>query len=432
MVCDRFLETPRTGAALRARIHRGAHEIGGSCVEVEASGARLVLDVGRPLSAARNAAVALPEVAGLAAGDASVAGVVISHAHQDHWGLADQVPVSVPLYMGEATHRILAEAAFWTSGFERVPSRFLRHRQPMSIGPFRVTPFLNDHSAFDAYSVLVEADGRRLFYSGDIRGHGRKGKLFEQLVRHPPRDVNKFLMEGTNLRPDSEGHGGAAVSEDELELQMAEIMKDTAGMVLAISSAQNIDRLVTIYRAAKRSARRLVMDLYTASIVLATGRSTIPQPGPDWPQVAVYVPLWQRVKVKKAGAFYRVEAVKPYRVYERDLARSRASTVLIFSSQSGPALADAGCLAGASAIWSLWSGYLTQPSGQRTEAFLEQHGVPLIQCHTSGHASVADLQRLAAAVDAERLVPIHTLAGHRFDEVFDRVETQADGKWWDV
>jgi ribonuclease J len=399
---------------------------------VEASGARLVLDVGRPLSAPKNAAVALPEVAGLTAGDASVAGVVITHAHQDHWGLADQVPVSVPLYMGEATHRILAEAAFWTSGFERVPTGFLRHRHSMSIGPFRVTPFLNDHSAFDAYSVLVEAGGRSLFYSGDIRAHGRKGKLFEQLVRHPPRGVNTFLMEGTNLRPDSEVHGGGAVSEDELELQMAEIMSDTAGMVLAISSAQNLDRLVTIYRAAKRSGRRLVMDLYTASIVRATGRSTIPQPGPDWPLVAVYVPLWQRVKVKKAGAFERVEAVKPYRVFEKDLARSRSSTVLLFSSQSGPALAEAGCLTGATAIWSLWSGYLTEVSGRRTEAFLEAHGVPLIECHTSGHASVPDLRRLAAAIDAERLVPIHTLAGHRFDQVFERVEPQADGKWWDV
>jgi ribonuclease J len=88
-----------------------------------------VLDVGRPLSAPKNAAVALPEAAGLAAaGDASVAGVVITHAHQDHWGLANQVPVSVSLYMGEATHRILSEAAFWTLGFERVPDGSLRHR----------------------------------------------------------------------------------------------------------------------------------------------------------------------------------------------------------------------------------------------------------------------------------------------------------------
>lgn len=50
----------------------------------------------------------------------------------------------------------------------------------LQFGPFRVTPHLVDHSAYDAYALEVEADGRRLFYSGDIRAHGRKGALFER------------------------------------------------------------------------------------------------------------------------------------------------------------------------------------------------------------------------------------------------------------
>jgi ribonuclease J len=37
---------------MRARIHRGANEIGGSCVELESGGARLVLDIGLPLDVA--------------------------------------------------------------------------------------------------------------------------------------------------------------------------------------------------------------------------------------------------------------------------------------------------------------------------------------------------------------------------------------------
>ncbi len=54
----------------------------------------------------------------------------------------------------------------------------------------------------------------------------------------------------------------------------------TPGMVLAVTSSQNIDRLVTLYRAAKRSGRQFVIDLYTASIARATGNPNIPQPGP--------------------------------------------------------------------------------------------------------------------------------------------------------
>jgi ribonuclease J len=36
---------------MRVRIHRGAQEVGGNCIEVESAGARIVLDVGRPLDA---------------------------------------------------------------------------------------------------------------------------------------------------------------------------------------------------------------------------------------------------------------------------------------------------------------------------------------------------------------------------------------------
>ena len=64
--------------------------------------------------------------------------------------------------------------------------------EPVEIGPFRVTPYLVDHSAFDAYSLLVEADGKRVFYSGDFRGHGRKGKLFEAMVTRPPKLTSTF------------------------------------------------------------------------------------------------------------------------------------------------------------------------------------------------------------------------------------------------
>ena len=40
---------------MRLRIHRGTKEIGGTCIEAEAQGKRLVLDVGLPLDASDDA-----------------------------------------------------------------------------------------------------------------------------------------------------------------------------------------------------------------------------------------------------------------------------------------------------------------------------------------------------------------------------------------
>lgn len=85
---------------MRVRIHRGAHEIGGNCVEVEQDSQRIVLDVGRPLTAGRDEVVPLPDIAGLGQPDDATLAVLISHHHADHWGLLDQVRVGLPIWMG--------------------------------------------------------------------------------------------------------------------------------------------------------------------------------------------------------------------------------------------------------------------------------------------------------------------------------------------
>jgi hypothetical protein len=76
---------------------------------------------------------------------------------------------------------------------------FLEDQKPIALGPFVITPFLVDHSAYDAYAILVEADGKRIFYSGDFRAHGRKRQLLERLIQHPPERVDVLLMEGTTI-----------------------------------------------------------------------------------------------------------------------------------------------------------------------------------------------------------------------------------------
>jgi len=88
--------------------------MGGNCVELEASGARLVLDIRRPLWAESGEAVPLRDIAGLTGRNPSLLGVVISHAHPDHYGLAGHLPDSVPVFMGAATARILRESQFFT------------------------------------------------------------------------------------------------------------------------------------------------------------------------------------------------------------------------------------------------------------------------------------------------------------------------------
>lgn len=409
-------------------MHRGAHEIGGNCIEVEEGADRIVLDLGRPLSAGWDDEVPLPDIGGLTAPDPKMHGVVLSHPHLDHYGLAAQLGDGVPVYLGAEAAEVLAAASFF-SPVSRRPALagYLRDRTPLGLGPFTVTPFLADHSAFDAYSLLVESNGRRLFYTGDIRGHGRKAALFDRLVANPPR-AEVLLMEGTNVR--SAPGTTPRRTETDVEDELVDTFEATRGLVAVFSSAQNLDRLVTVFRAARRAGRTLVVDLYTATVAQATGRPSIPQPGFDG--LAVYVPQRQRVRVAQTREFERVASVADVRMYPEDLVADRGNIAYLGTSSTAEELIDSGALHGGAVAWSLWPGYLDQPSGARLRSLLAEAGVPLVHHHTSGHAYVEDLGRLVDAFKDARVVPIHSEATDRFADHFPRVETHADHEWWEV
>jgi ribonuclease J len=417
---------------MQVRIHRGSKEIGGSCVEVEADGARLVLDVGKPLSAGWNDKVPLPAVPGLAdADDPSLLGVLISHSHLDHYGQLPQVSPNVPIYAGEATARLMSAAGFFSRASADVAlAEGFVDRQPIAIGPFTVTPYLADHSAFDAYSILVEAGGRRLFYSGDIRGHGRKASLFDRLVAWPPLDVHALLLEGTHIGS-SDDSGAVVTKESDVEMAMAATFRSTAGLAAVVSSAQNIDRLVTVYRACLRAGRTLLVDLYTVAMAQATGRSTIPQPG--FPALGVLVPQRQRVMVKTSGEFDRTAAVRSVRVFPEAVAAEPSKYVVLGSSGAVADLLPGGPLGpDGVVVWSLWPGYLGDAAGSRFAHSVRQRGVPFVIHHTSGHAPVGDLQRLVEAMRPERVIPIHTEGAAAYGQYFSAVERHEDGEWWAV
>jgi ribonuclease J len=414
---------------MKVCIHRGADKIGGSCVELRSSvGDRLLLDLGLPLEADPGEAEIPATLTGVDGSGPSLLGILVTHSHPDHYGLVDAAAPSVPVFMGAATARILKEAKYFTPlGLERPATRELVDRLPLQVGSFTITPYLVDHSAFDAHALLIEADGRRLFYSGDLRAHGRKPGTFRSLLEEPPDDVDVLLLEGTTISRDE---AAPTTSEADVETQLRAEIRKTHGMLLACYSAQNIDRLVSVYRAAVREDRDLIIDLYGAAIAAASGRATVPQG--DWERVRVYVPQSQRVRIKKTEEFWRVNELGDSRIYTEEIVEDRGRWVMSFRASMAAELDRAGALQQSRAVWMMWPGYLEGEVGERTLDTFRRRNIPLSVIHASGHASVEDLQRLAAAIDAGHVVPIHTAASERYPDLFDNVVAHADGEWWDV
>jgi ribonuclease J len=121
-----------------------------------------------------------------------------------------------------------------------------------------------DHSAYDAYSFLVEADGKRLFYTGDFRDHGLRGEWFEDLLNNPPKYVDFLITEGTNLGKNQSGvfeAGGLYPTEAALIEPMADEIRRTSGLALIAFSPQNVDRVQSVLEAANTAHRTLVIDI---------------------------------------------------------------------------------------------------------------------------------------------------------------------------
>lgn len=389
---------------LRIIVHRATDEIGGNCIEVALGDEkRIILDVGRPLNAPKAATGLLPKSLNV---EVPTQGVLISHPHQDHYGLLEETPAHWPVYSGKAASGLMHLTA---SIFGKAPVRDYRHWETgkhFVVGSFKVTPYLTDHSAFDAYMLLIEAAGKRILYSGDFRAHGRKAVLVQRLMASPPPDIDVLLMEGTNLGSDK-----PTKSEVDLESEFVKLFQETPGRVFVCWSAQNIDRTVTLYRACLKAGRILVVDLYTAEVLeLLVDAGRIPQAG--WSNLKVVITRSFARLYRSKGRADFVDRMAAHGLSAAQLARDMNKWVVMIRPSLMRDMAPKGVNPSPDDAWSYsqWLGYLKQSDGMALKTWFDEGGARAVHIHTSGHASVADLKAFAAAMNPRMLVPIHGVA----------------------
>ena len=80
------------------------------------------------------------------------------------------------------------------------------------------------------------------------------------------------------------------------------------------------------------------------------------------------------------------------------------------------------------ALYSQWSGYRDGEKQVHFERALAACGGELIECHTSGHATVDDLVQLVRDLNPSRVIPMHTTAPERFEQFFQNVVRLGDGE----
>jgi len=374
----------------------------------------------------------LPDVPGLYPWDRDeppVDAVVISHGHQDHYGFVPLVRPGTPVLASRGTVALMeVSALFLPWGKKPPPVMAVYPDQPTVIGPFTITGIPVDHSAPDALALLVEADGQRVFYSGDLRAHGHQSALFEELVRKPPGDIDVLLLEGTTVG----GRPRPYPDEAAVQNRLAKLFTDQRNASFVFCSAQNLDRVRSIHTACTEAGRELVLDLYAAWVLeqlcfLADDVPTRRSPGvriKHWKAHADVLASSGNVEFLYACRSRKIE-VEELRARAPELvvlARGNATLDRLLDHIPEPSTLQF--------IWSMWGGYLDDE--HRVVRATRSHGIPLHNVHSGGHATLADLERLARAVQPWALVPIHTFAPERFAAEFERVVLLEDGEEYDL
>ncbi len=369
-------------------ILRGKDKIGENLIEISYGETRILVELGKSLDGSGEDLE--KEIL-----QKRYSAVVVSHYHEDHAGLI-KYKRDCPVYIGNGAYRIVKTAAEYRG--EITPENILTYRNGRSfeVGGIKITPYLCDHSAYDSYMLLFEAGGRSILYTGDFRFHGRKDK--EKLLAALPERVDVLIHEGTNI-----GKNACTLTESELENKAVEIMQATDKPVFVLQSAANIDRLVSVYRASKRSGRIMYMDNYTSLIAEAAG-GKIPRPD-KFDDVIAFTP--RAVRGKRGEAFLKIKNKRGLNGITKGTKRY---TMLVRASMADyiKKLDSAAHICGATLIYSIWKGYKNDKYTAEFLSAMAELGINIVDLHTSGHAAAEDIELLKRTVCAEEIVCVHT------------------------
>lgn len=401
-------------------IHRGTHEIGGSCIELVTATSRIFLDFGLPLVDREGKQLKFdkqanptykelvesgiaPTVPSLENEDDKPTYLLLSHSHLDHYGLAPWLPDDIPVYASKGTKKLLEVALYFNQSTFNPSTVFTMEAwKPIQLGDFTIMPYLADHSAVDAFSFLIEAEGKRVFYSGDIRSHGRKHVLFENLIKSPPPNIDYLILEGSTLGRDQTDNETEQEVEEKL---IAELSKE--GLYITSFSSQNIDRFVSYYKACRKTNRTLVVDPYTAAVLDSLRELSPSIPQHDWKDgFRVFnVPNTATKKMAADKSLFRYTHAK---ITIDEIQADPSHLVIKEDYTIKNILKNKRMLSGATEIYSMWDGYL------KGDNFWYDNRVPVIKIHCSGHAYKEDLLRLVEAMNPKVVIPNHTFYPNGF------------------
>ena len=342
----------------------------------------------------------LPDIRYLVEVQKNLAGLVLTHAHEDHFGaILDLWPeLNVPIYATPFTAALLAAKRASEPGAPEIPVTIVPLGCRFKVGPFDVELVSMAHSIPESNALIIRTPSGAVLHTGDwkIDPTPILGDVTDEKKLRALGDQGCLAIVGDSTNAVRDGR---SPSEADVGKTITELVKAASGRVAVTTFASNVARLRSVIDAARAAEREVVVVGRAMDRVIQVARETgylegvQPLRGTD---AYGYLPP-NKVVALCTGSQGEPRAALSRIAEDQhpDVTLSRGDTV-IFSARTIPG--------NDKAVGRIINGLIDQGIIVFTD---RTHLV-----HVSGHPRRAELEELIGWVRPKILIPVHGEALH--------------------
>lgn len=364
--------------------------------EIKTDKTRIIIDMGNELSLEDGFKPAPLDIPGVTDDNGTCDAILLTHYHGDHTKQLNRARNTIPIYSGALTKEIMLisekrllknqknskkfeELKETEQRIERIEKiQTFTQGNTLKIGDIQITPYTVDHSAIDAYMFLIEADGKRILFTGDFRLHGFRGKGLPKILRKYIHHCDVLMTEGTALNR----YENEPLEERELQDILKQKYIPNYKYVFILAATTNLDRIFSAANAVPWG-KYFICDHYQKTLMKTVS---------DY--CSKYTPLYEMTKVNTYGKNLI------------DRLKERGFVMMIRQSSWFISIIKKFDPKKSIILYSMWDGYRAK-NDSKTPDFLN-----LVdnwrQWHTSGHASKKDIKKVIKLANPSVVIPMHT------------------------
>lgn len=202
----------------------------------------------------------LPDIRFLAKERENLKAIIITHAHEDHYGaLNDLWPgLNVPVYASGFTAGLLEAKRNYEGSRADIPVTPFKAGDRISVGPFDIEALAVNHSIPEPMSLVIRTPLGNLVHTGDWKiDHAPSlGPLTDEARFRAVGDegVLALMCDSTNANRE-----GISPSEEEVSEGLRKIIENAEGRVAITTFSSNVGRIRSIAHAAHAAGREVLL-----------------------------------------------------------------------------------------------------------------------------------------------------------------------------